>query len=79
MEGSILPPPPSRTNSFSLRFSRLVCQDFQPAFITVAPRASILCTLHQTALTTEEIRLSEAKETIMAPERKVWKVLFVDD
>jgi len=54
-------------------------QDFRPGFITVAPRNSILYTLNYTALPTHEIGLGEAEETIMAPEPKVWKVLFVDD
>jgi hypothetical protein len=41
------------------------------AFITVAPRDSILYALHQTALTTEEIGLGEAEKMTMAPERKL--------
>lgn len=49
------------------------------AFTTVAPRDSVLYALHQTALTTEEIGLGEAEEMTMAPWRRLWKVLFVDD
>jgi CheY-like chemotaxis protein len=80
MNGSMLLLLPSPcTTSFSLCFSPHLLQDFLSAFITVAPRDSILYTLRRTALRTEEIDGGEAKETIMAPERKVWKVLFVDD
>jgi len=39
----------------------------------------MLYTCDQTALPTAEIGLGEAEEMTMAPERKRWKILFVDD
>jgi PAS domain S-box-containing protein len=53
--------------------------DFLTPFITVAPVDFIFYTLRKTGSTVKQTDLCESEETIMAPERKVWKVLFVDD